>query len=182
VTSTCGHAFGGDLEAVNVFSGLAALKVVARADIAIVGMGPGIVGTGTRLGYSGIEQGQVLDAASALGGRSVVCVRVSMDDDRPRHQGISHHTLTALRLAARERATVVLPKLPAEGTERLRGQLQETGVTERHEVVVFDGGPGVDLLRRRGLDPSTMDRGMSSAPEPFLAAAAAGACAADLAS
>ena len=40
----------------------------------IAAMGPGGVGTGTRLGFSGIEQSQVLDAAGALGGRGVACL------------------------------------------------------------------------------------------------------------
>jgi hypothetical protein len=179
-TCTCGHAFGGDLEAVNVHSGLAALRVVGTADVAVVALGPGIVGTGTRLGYSGIEQGTVLDAAAALGGLPVACLRVSFADDRPRHHGVSHHSLTALHVAAREPATVVLPTLPPEQLRALRGRLDEAGISERHEVVVADGAPGVELLRERGLDPSSMGRPMSAAPEPFLAASAAGARAAEL--
>ncbi|MGH9283414.1 MAG: DUF3866 family protein, partial [Acidimicrobiales bacterium] len=42
---TCGHAFGGDLEAVNVLSGLLAAKAAAGADVAVVADGPGSVGT-----------------------------------------------------------------------------------------------------------------------------------------
>src|SRR5947199_1963142 len=49
-TITCGHAFGGDYEAVSVFSALAVARHVARADAAVVVMGPGIVGTNTRPG------------------------------------------------------------------------------------------------------------------------------------
>ena len=44
-TITCGHAFGGDYEAVSVFSALAVARHVADADVAVVAMGPGIVGT-----------------------------------------------------------------------------------------------------------------------------------------
>jgi hypothetical protein len=55
-TITTGHAFGGDFEALNIYSGLAAAKYAAKADIAIVCMGPGIVGTNTLLGFTGIEQ------------------------------------------------------------------------------------------------------------------------------
>src|SRR5947208_2990108 len=51
VTITCGHAFGGDLECVNVFSGLAAARHVVGAGVAILAMGPGIVGTGPVLGH-----------------------------------------------------------------------------------------------------------------------------------
>ena len=39
VTITAGHAFGGDYEAVSVYSALAVAKYVANADIAIVAMG-----------------------------------------------------------------------------------------------------------------------------------------------
>ncbi|HXY91661.1 MAG TPA: DUF3866 family protein, partial [Acidimicrobiia bacterium] len=46
-TVTCGHAFGGDYEAVSVYSALAVARHVAGADAAVVGMGPGIVGTNT---------------------------------------------------------------------------------------------------------------------------------------
>ncbi|MGH2699738.1 MAG: DUF3866 family protein, partial [Actinomycetota bacterium] len=67
-TCTAGHAFGGDLEAVNVFSGLAALETAAEVDAIVVAMGPGVVGTGTVLGFTAMEQGPLLDAAGALGG------------------------------------------------------------------------------------------------------------------
>ena len=67
-TVTFGHAFGGDFEAVSVFSALAVARHVAAADVAIVAMGPGIVGTNTRLGFSGLEIGPALDATVALGG------------------------------------------------------------------------------------------------------------------
>lgn len=180
VTCTSGHAFGGDLEAVTDHSGLAALRAVGEADVAIAAMGPGIVGTGTRLGHTGLEQGRLLDAAHALGGAGVACVRVSFADDRARHAGVSHHTLTALRLAARERAAVVLPALDPSALGALRAALDDGGVSERHDVVVADGRPGVELLRARGIEPSSMGRSMADAPEPFLAAAAAGAHAATL--
>lgn len=178
VTCTSGHAFGGDLEAVTDHSGLAALRAVGGADVVVAAMGPGIVGTGTRLGYTGLEQGRLLDAAHALGGVPVACVRVSFADERARHAGVSHHTLTALRIAARERATVVLPALDQPVVARLRAALDDGGVAARHDVVVADGGPGVELLRERGIEPASMGRPIAAAPEPFLAAAAAGAHAA----
>src|SRR6187402_1676933 len=62
-TITCGHAFGGDYEAVSIFSALAVARHVAHADVTVVAMGPGIVGTNTRLGFSGMEVGAILDAA-----------------------------------------------------------------------------------------------------------------------
>ncbi|HYI44608.1 MAG TPA: DUF3866 family protein [Actinomycetota bacterium] len=178
VTCTYGHAFGGDIEAVNLFSGLAALATVARPTCVIAAMGPGGVGTGTRLGFSGIEQSQVLDATGALGGRGVACLRVSFSDARERHQGISHHSLTALRLAARP-ATIVIPDLPDEDRRDLLVE-QLGGVVNAglHEVVTADGSSGLDLLRRTGIEVDSMGRSLDESTEPFLAAAAAGAVAA----
>lgn len=65
-TVTVGHAFGGDVEAVNIYSGLLAARVAFQPDVIIVSMGPGIVGTGTRWGFSGVEQGIVLNAVETL--------------------------------------------------------------------------------------------------------------------
>ncbi|HEX2195949.1 MAG TPA: DUF3866 family protein [Actinomycetota bacterium] len=177
VTATAGHAFGGDLETVNVFSGLVALRRAARCDVAVVAMGPGVVGTSTALGFTAIEQGQVLDAAASLGGRGVACLRISFADPRPRHRGVSHHTLTALGLAAREPADVVVPALPQ--TEELVRQLRD--VAERHRIHVVDAARGMELLRRTGLRLSSMGRPLDEIPETFAAAVAAGTHAAGLA-
>src|SRR5207248_443272 len=79
-TITCGHAFGGDYEAVSIFSALAVARHVAGADAVVVAMGPGIVGTNTRLGFSGMEVGGILDAAVALDGQPIACLRASFAD------------------------------------------------------------------------------------------------------
>ena len=176
-TCTTGHAFGGDLEAVTTFSGLIALRHVARCDFVIAAMGPGVVGTGTALGNTALEQGQLLDAITALGGRAIAALRISFDDERERHRGISHHSRTALAVSARERATVVVPKLRPERSRAVQRQLQGSPICERHRVVVEDGRPGVRLLLERGMNPSSMGRRMTEAPELWLAAAAAGAVA-----
>jgi hypothetical protein len=178
VTCTVGHAFGGDLEAVNVFSGLAAARVVGHADVTIVAMGPGIVGTDTALGFSGIEQGQVLDAATALGGQPVACLRVSFADGRPRHGGLSHHSVTALTIAARSRATVAVPDLSPELATALWAQLRDHGIDSRHELVGAHGDGGLKLLEESRMEVRSMGRPMQDAPEAILAAAAAGAVAA----
>jgi hypothetical protein len=143
-------------------------------------MGPGVVGTGTALGSTALEQGQALDAATALGGRAVAALRLSFRDERERHQGVSHHSLTALSIAARERATIVVPDLDdRDQAARVLGQLREKALPAKHEIVSASGYEGVDLLRAKKLDPSSMGRKMSDAPELFLAAAAAGAVAVD---
>lgn len=177
-TVTCGHAFGGDYEAVSAFSALAVARHLARADAAIVAMGPGIVGTGTRLGFSGIEVGPVLDAAVALGGRPIACLRASFADPRPRHQGVSHHTLTTLRLACRSRVTVVVPAVGGEEQARLTGDLVEAGIDRRHDVVTVRPPAVLPLLGPDGLDVVSMGRPAADDPILFQAAAATGALAA----
>src|SRR5207244_12770305 len=134
-TITCGHAFGGDCEAVSVFSALAVARHVAGADAVVVAMGPGVAGTGTRLGFSAIEVGPVLDAATAVGGRPVACLRASFADPRPRHRGLSHHSATALGLACRSRVTVPLPLVGGPEEETLRAGMAAAGLDVRHDVV-----------------------------------------------
>jgi uncharacterized protein DUF3866 len=179
VTCTSGHAFGGDLEAVNVYSGLAALKHAGGVNAVAIAMGPGVVGTDTALGFSAMEQGQVLDAVTALGGVAIACLRVSFADDRVRHRGISHHTITALSTAAREPALIVLPELEDDRLQELRAQLQNAGLDHRHEVTVADGHSGMELMLTRGIAATSMGRPASDVPELFLAAAASGRVAAE---
>lgn len=180
VTCTYGHAFGGDLEAVNVFSGLVALAHAGKADAIVAAMGPGVVGTSSRLGFTAMEQGQILDAVVALEGRAIGALRVSFVDRRTRHAGISHHTITALSVAARERATVVVPVLPEEQADQIGTQLASSPVVEKHDVVSADGARGLQLLGEKGIRPSSMGRTIDETPELFVAAAAAGAHAGSL--
>jgi hypothetical protein len=177
-TVTCGHAFGGDHEAVSIWSALAVARHVAEADAAVVVMGPGIVGTNTRLGFTGMEVGAVLDAAHALGGAPIACLRVSFADGRDRHQGLSHHSATALRLAARDRITVAVPLLPAEQDARLRADLAAAGIDRRHDLVDVDAPDALELFARHGLRVASMGRPAADDPALFQAAAAAGALAA----
>ena len=81
-TITIGHAFGGDLECTNIYTGLIAAKEILKGDVTIVTMGPGIVGTGTKYGFSGIEQGQNVDAVNTLRGEAVIVPRISFKDLR----------------------------------------------------------------------------------------------------
>ena len=118
--------------------------------------------------------GQLLVAAVALGGRSIATLRISFDDERDRHRGISHHTLTALAISAREPTTIAVPKLAPERSTLIAQQLRESGGCDRHATQVVDGRPALALLGEAGLDPATMGRPMSESPDPFLAAGAAG--------
>ncbi len=95
-TITTGHAFGGDLEALNIYTALLAAKHILNADLAIVTMGPGIAGTGTPLGFTGMEQVEILHAAFSMKGTPILIPRAGEGDLRYRHQGLSHHTQAVL--------------------------------------------------------------------------------------
>jgi hypothetical protein len=173
-TVTYGHAFGGDYEAVSVFSALVVARQVAAADVAIVAMGPGIVGTNTRLGFSGLEVGPVLDAAVALGGVPIACLRVSFADPRARHLGLSHHSATALRLATRSRVVVPVPCVGGPQESRLRADLRLAGIDARHELVDVVPPDVLALFAAHDLRIVSMGRPAADDPVMFLAAGAAG--------
>jgi Protein of unknown function (DUF3866) len=126
-----------------------------------------------------MEVGTILDAAYALAGVPIACLRVSFADPRPRHQGLSHHTATALRLATRERVVVAVPAL-ADSAERARldADLMSAGIDRRHDVVVVEAPDVIELLRRHRLAIQSMGRPADDDPALFQAAAAAGTLAA----
>ena len=177
-TITCGHAFGGDYEAVSVYSALAVARHIARADATIVAMGPGIVGTATRLGFSGIEVGPVLDAAFGLGGVPIACLRISFADPRERHRGVSHHSVTALTIATRGRALIPVPTVGGGAERTVRADLETSGLADRHELVDIAPVGIIDLLASHGLNVVSMGRPAADDPVLFEAAAAAGVLAA----
>lgn len=173
-TVTCGHAFGGDLEAVNCYSGLLAARHVLRAGVIVVAMGPGIVGTGTKWGFTGVEQGEILNAVSILGGTPIVIPRLSFADTRERHRGISHHTLTVLSKVCKAESLVPLPLMEESKLERVFTQITRHTLWPRHRFVLEDGRPVKTCLERHGLKVTTMGRGLPEDEEFFLAC---GACA-----
>ncbi len=177
VTCTSGHAFGGDLEAVNNFGGMTALRSAGEVDAIVVAMGPGVVGTDTALGFTAMEQGPLLDASGALGGRPIACLRISFVDDRERHYGISHHCLTALTIGTQTRCTVAVPELLDDQAQVVAGQLEKSGVAQRHELVEADGTGAIRRAIDRGIQLRSMGRAVEDNPEYFLAAGAAGALA-----
>lgn len=173
-TITCGHAFGGDFEAVSIFSALAVARHAAGADVTVVAMGPGIVGTNTRLGFTGMEVGPILDAVVALGGRPIAAVRASFADPRERHLGVSHHTITALRLACRDRVQVAIPAVGGAEEARLRADLGVAGIADRHELVSVEPPDVLGLFEEHGLRIASMGRPAADDPVLYQAAGAAG--------
>jgi hypothetical protein len=179
-TVSCGQAFGGRLEAVNVHSGLLAARHVARADVAIVAIGPGVVGTATPFGHGGVAQGEAINAVGVLGGVPIAVLRLSFADTRQRHRVVSHHTLAALTTIALAPAVVALPALSPDLAEQVAERLDAAGTWQRHRAASaqapFDGAPDM-----RGVSVTTMGRGPADDPAFFAAAYAAGEIAARVA-
>ncbi|MFU8871487.1 DUF3866 family protein [Micromonospora sp. SL4-19] len=178
-TVSVGQAFGGDLEASTLHSGLLAARHVLGADVAIVAQGPGNLGTGTRWGFSGVAVGEAVNAVAALGGRAVGSLRISAADPRPRHRGVSHHSLTAYGRVALAAAELVVP----DGLDPALAADVATGLAPleaRHRIVTV-ASDGLDAaLRASPVGLSTMGRGLDADHAYFLAAAAAGRHAAGL--
>ncbi len=172
---TSGQAFGGDLEAVNVFSGLLAARYAAGADVIVVGDGPGNTGTGTVWGATDIASAMSLNAAAILGGRPVAALRMSFSDPRERHREVSHHAITALSRVALQPVHIAVPVIDDEARrEAVWRRLREARIEERHQLVEVTGQPALDLLAERGVEVESMGRTAADDPEFFLAAGAAG--------
>lgn len=179
---SAGQSFGGDVEAVNVYSGLVAARHALRADIAIVAQGPGNLGTGTPWGFSGVAVGEHLNAVSVLRGSPVAALRVSAVDPRVRHRGVSHHSLTAIGRVALQRCRVPVPLF--EGLDGLDGldRLIETqiGVLAHHDVHYLPAAKLIEPLASSPITLSSMGRGFREDLPAFLAPAVAGEFAASL--
>jgi len=157
-SASAGACFGGDVECVTVAS---ALAWAGGYDVAVCAIGPGIVGTASRLGHGGIAAAEAANAAASLGGRPVLAVRASSRDARERHRGVSHHTRAVVELATPE-ALVAWPA----------GADAPDWLTRREEV---DAGRWREACA--GLPLEHMGRGPDDDPLFFESAFAAGALA-----
>ena len=171
---TCGQAFGGSHEAVTLWTALLGAKEVLEADVVVVADGPGNLGTRTRWGVSALGSGLSMNAAALLGGRPVAALRISLADDRPRHHGVTHHSLTILGQVCTAEVNVAVPVL--EGAERAAvwDALRSASLEERHQLVEADGRPALAELERTGVEVESMGRTPADDPVFFLAAGAAG--------
>jgi len=161
VSIATGPCFDGDVQAVNVASALA--WTAGEFDVAVCGVGPGIVGTGSSLGHGGVAAAEAANAANALNGSPVVAVRVSEGDPRERHRGVSHHTRAVLDLLLDE-VSIAWPA----------GLEAPDWLTEREEVEVDGWREACD-----GLILEHMGRGPDEDPWFFASAYAAGKLARD---
>jgi len=148
--------FDADLACVSVASALT-IAVARGAEAVVCGIGPGIVGTGSRFGHGGIAVAEAANTTTALGGRAIVVPRVSYGDARERHEGLSHHTRSALELC-----------LGAVEVAWPAGLEPPSGLS----VVEVDAGGWVDACA--GLTLDHMGRSPEADPWFFAAAYAAG--------
>jgi len=159
-TITCGEAYGGDYEAVTLHSALIAARHALEADLCVVAIGPGVVGTGTPFGTTALTQG------------SAAVARVSFADRRPRHRGLSHHTITVLTRLVHRSVTVAVPMLQGERAERVASQLEAAAIARHHNVQPAK----LDVTRRVAEWPPeirSMGRGYEADPAFFDAVGAA---------
>lgn len=179
-TVTIGHAFGGDLEAVNIYSGLLAAKTVFEPDVIIVTMGPGIVGTGTKWGFTGIEQGEILNAVVTLKGTPVCVPRISFADKRDRHKGISHHTLTVLSQICKVKAIVPIADLAEDKLTYILEQIRSSQLLNDYEFILQNADPLLAVMQKSNFNLTTMGRTIDDDPDFFLSLAAAALTAIDI--
>jgi hypothetical protein len=179
---TVGQAYGGDLEAVNVHTGLLAARLVAGADVVVVAQGPGNLGTGTRWGFSGTSAGEAVNAASTLGGRPVCALRISEADPRERHRGVSHHSRTAYGRVALVAADVCVPVIEGAFGQRVRDEARALCAASGGRLALREVScEGLDdVLRATPVPLRTMGRGYDDDRAGFLGAAVAGRYAAGL--
>ncbi|SCY98938.1 DUF3866 family protein [Alkaliphilus peptidifermentans] len=168
-TITIGNAFGGDFECINVYNGLIAAKEIIKCDFAIITMGPGIVGSGTPFGFSGIEQGINIDAVNSLGGKAITIPRISFADERERHKGISHHTLTVLNKIAKTKSYLPLPLLGKTKMDYLHNQINNLKIDKKHYIVEVNASILPTILDKYSIRVNSMGREFNDDPAFFLA-------------
>ncbi|MGA2320048.1 MAG: DUF3866 family protein [Solirubrobacteraceae bacterium] len=197
---TAGAAFGGEGEAITTAGALHHGLHALGWDAAVCGPGPGIVGSSSQLGHGGLAALDSAHTALALGCPTLLVARMSSADDRPRHRGISHHTLTVLDLLLGP-VTVALPagmRSPAGSELRAKLGAVFAGGSEplsEQRPVALDLERPVRIARhdwRRavvdlpayaacGLPAQTMGRGLTEDPLFFGTALAGGSALAELA-
>ncbi len=147
----------GDVQCVSIYSALA-WAAASGFDAVVCGVGPGIVGTASTLGHGGLAATQAANAASALEGSPILAVRVSTQESRERHRGVSHHTKAVLELCLGD----VLAAWPGNLTA-------PDWLVPRREVEI-EGWEGAVA----GLPLEHMGRGPDEDPWFFASALAAG--------
>jgi Protein of unknown function (DUF3866) len=165
---TAAPAYGGEREALSVAGALDAAAGELGWDAALVGPGPGIIGSATVLGHGGMAALDSAHAALGLGLPTLLSPRLSAADPRERHRLVSHHTLTVMRMLL---APVEIA-VPA-GEPVATAQLAEAAGW-RHRLKEAASDPAG--YAASGLPTQTMGRDLADDPLFFAAPLAAGAC------
>ena len=162
---TAGACFGGDHEAISTAGALDAAATSLGWDAAVVGPGPGILGSATDLGHGGITAVENAHTSLALGLPTLMSPRLSATDRRDRHRPLSHHTRTALELLIGPVEVVVPDGFPDahEAVEGAKGA---------HRLAAAPAD--LDAYAKTGLPAKTMGRELTDDPVFFAAPLAAG--------
>lgn len=172
-TITIGNAFGADYDCINIYTALITAKEVLKADAVFVSMGPGIAGTGTKYGFTGIEQGPILDAIKKLGGFPIAIPRVSFADKRDRHRGISHHSLTVFKDIVNVEVNIPITTYDDEKLNLIKEQIINNKLKDKHNVVYIKNDSTQNDLNHFGLKVRSMGRSYEQDKEFFDAASSA---------
>lgn len=172
-TITFGNAFGGDYECINIYTALITAKEIAKADAVFISMGPGIAGTGTKYGFTGIEQGPILDAISKLGGRPVAIPRISFADMRDRHRGISHHSITIFDEIVNVGVEIPITIYDEEKDSVIKNQIKENKLEEKHKIKYIENNRTKEDIDSYGLKVKSMGRNYEQDSEFFDSASSA---------
>jgi len=163
---TAAPAYGGEQEAISVAGALDAGRRMGW-DAALVGPGPGIIGSDSEFGHGGMAALDSAHAALALGMPTVLSPRMSSSDPRERHRSLSHHTHTVLELLL---APVEIA-LPEGETEAASEAKAAGGGRHRLRAEAAD----IEGYKDSGLPVTTMGRTIEEDPLFFAAPLAAGA-------
>ncbi len=131
---TIGQAFGGTYEATTLQNALLFAKHYLQADLIIIGVGPGGVGTGTKFGFTGLQQANWANTVGAMNGVPVWIPRISFAEKRSRHYGISHHTLTSLFHFTYAPSLLPFPPLKDKQEKKIKKQISE--MEDSHRTIV----------------------------------------------
>ena len=172
-TITFGNAFGGDYECINIYTALITAKEIAKADAVFISMGPGIAGTGTKYGFTGIEQGPILDAISKLGGRPIAIPRISFADMRDRHNGISHHSITIFGEIVNVEVEIPITIYSEEKDSVIKNQIKENNLDKKHKIEYIENNRTKDDIDSYGLKVKSMGRNYEQDSEFFDSASSA---------
>ncbi|HZV75743.1 MAG TPA: DUF3866 family protein [Conexibacter sp.] len=170
--TTAAPAYGGAQEAITTVGALHDGIAEERWDVALVGPGPGILGSASALGHGGLVALDSAHAALALGCPTVLTARMSSGDPRERHRGLSHHTCTVLELLLRPVTLAVPPGVALFSELDGIGPALDAARAAGHELV--EAPVDVEGYRASGLPTRTMGRTLDEDRLFFAAALAAG--------